>query len=332
MPCDGSGNDGTCGGCIYCRPRPIFPSEQNPLYNPTPIVPSSPQWPYNPINPNPLPNPQPLPIPPPNPQPLQPFHPIGPQPSPLPIPPPNPQPIQPIYPLGPSPNPPSGPSQPVGPLIPPSPSGGPQGIEWLLFGGDTNLLLSQGFSAAGLIDLLAIGGTDIGLTAYLGPIALIATAISFGIMGLIDLFSGRPKLQATENLSLYANSPSPVLSGIGKAAALGVKLGIPFSTSNPSDWGGIFYPDILSAFQALQVEYPDYTNKQLEAVFSIILQEMGNPQSHQPIVIRQLLLDELKKGTIKIPTMTNGQARVQPKTRRLTNIKRIQNAKLTRAT
>lgn len=302
-------NDGLCKLCN----RPIFPSDQpietKPNYNDN----------WQPFH-NPLDdtdNPNHLPIQPtqyPLPQPIQPTQPIQLK--------PRPNPINPFQPQRPIPNPPPTNQQPINPppsnppsgtqpVMPGLPSGGDnQAIQWLLFGtGD----IAGGLGTA---DMIALLGADVPLYAWSGPVALVIFAISAAVVSLLSIFGvGRPKLQATSDISLYANSPSPILSTLGQAALRARELGIPLSTSDPTVWSTVFGPAITDVYNQLQSLYPTYNARQIQALMYILIQEMGDPAHHSPIFIIQLLRDQLKSGIIKPPSPQTVSSRVIGKLR-----------------
>lgn len=294
IACDPQHLYGTCTDCEKCRhPRPIFPqSTIQPLPDGTTntipstqpeqqVIPTFPEQLQIPIQGRqPYVNPR------------QPYY-------------PNPIDTQPPNPFQPGPNqpPPGGAGNPgnqPSPFPIPTPGDGGQGIfNWLFFGGSQDFIISEFGSVGAVLGILA--PVDVAVPP-LAIITLAATAISFAILGIIDLFAGRPRLEATADIAAYANSPSPILAVLGKAAANAVALGIPISTSNSSVWGSLFLNAVSTARDDLTALYPEMTPQQISILMYILLQEMANPNRYSPVFLTQLLIRELKRGDIKIPT------------------------------
>ena len=106
-------------------------------------------------------------------------------------------------------------------------------------------------------------------------IAELLTSLS---LALVDIFSGRPKMQATDEAAnrRFRNSNSPVIRNLAEAAFNGYKHGIPLSVSDKTIWRQTFGKYYDEAYRELQREFPTWNAIHLNHYLRMLLGEMTN--------------------------------------------------------
>lgn len=142
-----------------------------------------------------------------------------------------------------------------------------------------------------------------GAASLLGPAGLALTGIETGLAAagisplqeIVSAFSGKPRLEDTQVLAGYANSPSPVLRELGQLARTALEHGQPISTSNQAFRQRYLAPYEQAARANLTAEFPELDPAQINHFLYLL----GGPQAN-PGAVRRLENREQQLGLLNV--------------------------------